>query len=252
MSSLIRRKDTVRPGLPGKPWRVLIVEDHPLYRDALRELFKNQLGLIIAGEAETENDAFEQVLAGEPDLLTVDVTLASGNGLNLISRVKQHTSTPHVLVVSMYEDRAYADLAIAAGASGYISKHTDRGELTVALDTIGRGEIYVSPCILNSALRTHTAPGASGLTPKERRLSGRELQIFSLIGRGRNTHEIAAELAIAVSTVETYRERLKTKLNLASGSELARHAYFWAMYNPNGRSDEAAERNRSGIRHRST
>jgi len=251
MSSLLRRSDTVRPGLPDRPWRVLIVDDHPLYRDALREILKNQLGLIIAGEADSENEAFQLVLDTKPELLTVDLTLASGNGLNLVSRVKQHTSTPHVLVVTMYEDRAYADLALAAGASGYMSKHTERSELTVALDTIRRGEVYVSPNILNSTLRTQTTPNAADWASKDRRLSGRELQIFTLIGRGRNTHQIAAELAIAVSTVETYRERLKTKLDLASGSELARHAFFWAMHNPNYRSDEAVERNRGGGRHMS-
>jgi DNA-binding NarL/FixJ family response regulator len=139
----------------------------------------------------------------------------------------------------MYEDRAYADLALAAGASGYVCKHTDVCEITLALETIQKGEIYVSPGMFNSRLRSQNPAEQSPQTLKEKQLSSRELQIFTMIGLGRNTHEIAGELAIAVSTVETYRERLKTKLNLATGSELARHAFFWVMHNTQLRANES-------------
>jgi len=230
MSSLNHNtNDSTRPA--AAPWRVLIVDDHPLYRAGLRELFKNGQGLIVAGEAENEEDALRLVVALKPDLVTVDVSLASGNGLSLISRIKQQTSTPHVLGISMYDDRAYADLALAAGASGYLCKHAEAAELQTALETIRRGEIYVSPNVVQSLLRTKRVADQPRQLFKEKQLSSRELQIFNMIGQGKNTHEIAAELSIAVSTVETYRERLKSKLNLASGSELSRHAFFWAMQN---------------------
>jgi DNA-binding NarL/FixJ family response regulator len=210
---------------------VLIVDDHPLYRNGLRELFRNELNVDVAGEAETEEDAYEQVVRLKPDLVTVDVSLASGNGLNLIARIKKDSPKTAVLVISMFEDRVYSDLALAAGASGYICKQSTGAELKQALQTVRNGEIYVSPNVLQNMLGAKHSSREAAKSLHERRLSSRELQIFTMIGQGRNTHEIATELGIAVSTVETYRERLKTKLNLSSGSELTRHALFWMMQN---------------------
>jgi DNA-binding NarL/FixJ family response regulator len=229
MGSLTGHSSGARPATNGCPWRVVIVDDHPLYRDALWDLLQNKLGQNIVGAAESEEEAFEYVVRTKPDLVTVDVSLATGNGFSLITKIKRRTSTPYVLVISMYEDRTYADLAIAAGASGYVCKNIDGPELQAALETIRRGEVYIAPSVVNGMLRTNRSPREPSTAPKERQLSNRELQIFTMIGQGRNTHEIAAELQIAVSTVETYRERLKTKLNLASGPELVRYAFFWAM-----------------------
>jgi DNA-binding NarL/FixJ family response regulator len=101
--------------------------------------------------------------------------------------------------------------------------------LKTALETIRRGDVYIAPTVVDGMVRTNQGPREPSPVLKERQLSNRELQIFTLIGQGRNTHEIATELQIAVSTVETYRERLKSKLNLASGPELMRYAFFWAM-----------------------
>jgi DNA-binding NarL/FixJ family response regulator len=229
MGPHIRHTGKDRPATNGSVWRVLIVDDHPLYRNALWELLQ-ELGLIIVGEAESEDDAIAYVFRTKPDLVTVDLSLAAGSGLSLITKIKRRTSTPHVLVISTYQDRAYADLAIAAGASGYVCKNTDGLELKTALDSIRNGEVYIAPNVVRTMLRTKQASPASQAL-KERQMSSRELQIFTMIGHGRNTHEIAADLGIAVSTVETYRERLKTKLNLSSGSELMRHAFFWTMQN---------------------
>jgi DNA-binding NarL/FixJ family response regulator len=231
MGSVTKQSSGARPATNGCPWRVLIVDDHPLYRDALWDLLQNKLGQIIVGTAESEEEAFEYVVRTKPDLVTVDVSLATGNGLSLITKIKRRTATPHVLVISMYVDRTYADLAIAAGASGYVCKNIDAEELQTALETIRRGEVYIAPDVVQGKLRTNRGSPEPSSALKERQLSNRELQIFTMIGQARTTHEIAAELQIAASTVETYRERLKTKLNLTSGPELTRYAFFWAMQN---------------------
>jgi len=231
MSSRVQQNGEAQGALDQGRWRVLIVDDHPLFRDGLRELFQNGLGVVVSGEAEEEDEAFQQVVELKPDLVTVDVSLASGNGLNLIARIKKHSPTTAVLVISMFEDRVYSDLALAAGASGYICKQAGGAELKAALETVRKGEIYVSPDILQRMSGGKQTPQETAKALNDKRLSSRELQIFTMIGQGRNTHEIASELGIAVSTVETYRERLKTKLNLASGSELTRHALFWMMQN---------------------
>jgi DNA-binding NarL/FixJ family response regulator len=231
MSPLLPECDAREPATGREAWRVLIVDDHPIFRDGLRNLLRREPILEVVGEAESEEDAFRQFLASKIDLVTVDISLASGNGLNLIARIKQHDPSTAVLVVSMYDDGVFADLAIAAGASGYVCKHTGAAQLRAALESIRKGEVYIDPGMAEG--RAYANGGSNNIiqTLKDKQLSSRELQIFTMIGQGRSTHEIAGELSIAVSTVETYRERLKSKLNLASGSELTRHALFWMMQN---------------------
>jgi DNA-binding NarL/FixJ family response regulator len=231
MTSLAQQREAHGAGRGQTEWRALIVDDHPLFRAGLRELLSQQSGCLVAGEAATEDEAFERFVAGDVNLVTIDVSLASGNGLNLIARIKKHNPAVFVLVISMYEDRVYADLAVAAGASGYLSKQSSAGEFRSALETIRQGGVYVSPNVAPNSMRQAGGEANTVRALKEQQLSSRELQIFTMIGQGKSTHEIAKELAIAVSTVETYRERLKTKLNLSTGSELTRHALFWMMQN---------------------
>jgi DNA-binding NarL/FixJ family response regulator len=212
-----------------KVWRTLIVDDHPLFRDGLRELLMTMPDFQIVGEAEREEQSFQQFLATDPDLITVDISLVSGSGLSLISRIKARKPSAVILAISMYEDRVYAERALAAGASGYVCKQANSNELKSALQAVQRGEIYVSASFLQRMLIGKGAAAMGAAALKDKRLSSRELEILNLIGRGRTTHQIARELNIAVSTVETYRERLKTKLNLSSGAELTRHAILCVM-----------------------
>ena len=105
MSSLTAQHDASPVATNDARWSVLIVDDHPLFRNGLRELFRNDLNVQVAGEAETEEDAYEQIIRLKPDLVTVDVSLAAGNGLNLIARIKKDSPKTAVLVISMFEDR---------------------------------------------------------------------------------------------------------------------------------------------------
>lgn len=210
--------------------RVLIVDDHPLFRDGLRGLLSEEAGFVVEGEAESEEGAVRSFIDSPADLVIVDVSLASGNGLNLISRIKEQSPATIVLVISTYEDRVYSELALAAGASGYVCKRTGCHEVKTAIHEVLKGGVYVTPRLQQESRTDGDFENATQAL-KEKRLSSRELQIFTMIGQGRTTHDIAAELHIAVSTVETYRERLKAKLNLTSGSALIRHAIFWMMQN---------------------
>lgn len=213
----------------GKSLRTLIVDDHPLFRGGLRELLETIPDFEVVGEAGSEEEALSQVIARDVDLVTVDISLASGSGLSLISRIKSQKPSTAVLVISMYEDSLYAERALAAGASGYICKHSDNNELKTAFQSIRKGEVYVSKGISQRLVNRKGSVKSSAPGAIDKQLSGRELQIFTLIGQGRTTPQIATELGLAVSTVETYRERLKSKLNLNSGTELTRHAILWTM-----------------------
>ncbi len=214
-----------------KLWRTLVVDDHPLFRDGLRDLIGSLPGFAICGEADNEEDAYQLFVAEDADLVTVDISLVAGSGLSLIDRIKDRKPSAAVLVISMFEDTVYAERALAAGASGYVCKHSDNGELKAALEAIQKGEVYVSRSVFQRMLNGKTGDSAANGNVPEKQLSGRELQIFTLIGQGRTTPQIANELHLAVSTVETYRERLKTKLNLASGAELTRHAILRTIQN---------------------
>jgi DNA-binding NarL/FixJ family response regulator len=191
-------------------------------------LFRKEQGYVVVGDAESEGQAFQAFIETKADLVIVDVSLAAGNGLNLIARIKEESSAAIVLVVSMYEDKIYAELALAAGASGYVCKHTGSDEVSRALSIVTKGGVYIT-----SGLRGEKGPECtfeySDQAHNDKKLSSRELQVFTMIGDGRSTLEIADELQIATSTVETYRERLKAKLNLKSGSELIRQAVLWVM-----------------------
>jgi DNA-binding NarL/FixJ family response regulator len=210
---------------------VLVVDDHPLFRAGLRELLENEPGLEICGEAENEEEAFKLFEETDADLVTVDISLASGHGLNLVKRIKKAKPTTIVLVVSMFDDRVYAERALDAGALGYVCKQSPNSELVAALRSVRDGEVYLHDSIFKQILQRKVAGKEPAGGAKYSDLSGRELQIFTLIGQGRTTHEIAKELHLAVSTVETYRERLKTKLGLSSGAELTRQAILWVMQN---------------------
>jgi DNA-binding NarL/FixJ family response regulator len=228
-----QRAKTEKPvGEKGrKSWRTLIVDDHQLFRDGLRELLQNEPDVEFCGEAEHEEDAFKQFVDANPDLVIVDISLASGHGLNLTSRIKKASPTAIVVVLSMYDDRVYAERALAAGASGYICKQSTNREIVDAIRAVRNGEIYLQENILQRILKQKVRGRHAVKGGESEQLSARELEIFTLIGRGRTTHQIAHELRLAISTVETYRERLKTKLNLTTGSELTRYAILWVMQN---------------------
>jgi len=219
-----------QPQASNRIWRTVIIDDHPLFRSGLRELLEREPGIEIVGEAEAEDEAFRLAENSDVDLVTVDLSLASGHGLSLVSRIKKAKPSVVVLVVSMHDNRIYAERAIDAGAAGYVCKQANSQELLNAVRTVRAGEIYLSDTVLPGS-RNRAITAQPAIAGQLNTLSGRELQIFTLIGQGRNTHQISDDLKLAVSTVETYRERLKTKLNLASGAELTRHAILWVMQN---------------------
>jgi DNA-binding NarL/FixJ family response regulator len=228
---MVIQKETEIPLAGRKIWRTLVVDDHELFRDGLCELLANVPDLEICGEAESEEDAMEKFRTLDVDLVTVDISLASGHGLNLVGRIKTARPETAVIVLSMYDDRVYAERALAAGASGYVCKQSTNKEIVEAVRTVKAGGIYVRDEILQRILQQKVGKKPVPLGVESEQLSDRELEVFTLIGQGRNTQAIADQLHLAVSTVETYRERLKSKLNVESGSELTRRAILWVIQN---------------------
>jgi DNA-binding NarL/FixJ family response regulator len=213
--------------------RVLLVDDHPLVRQALRETLSRESDLAVCGEAEDRDGTLVAIEASRPDLAIVDLGLKNSDGIRLIQDIQARHPRMLVLVLSMHDESLYAERAIRAGASGYISKQEPPEKIMQAVRTVLAGEIYwgekvaaqVASKIARSARRPNNLPANV--------LSERELQVFELIGSGVSTSAIAATLHIGVSTVETHRSRIREKMNLKDAGELLQTAIRWNVANGN-------------------
>ena len=213
-----------------KKHRILVVDDHPIVRRGLRQLFDDEPDLEVVGEAEDSTDALEQLKAVEPDLVIVDLSLKRGHGLELIPQIKANHERVKMLVSSMHDESLFAERVLRAGALGYISKQESPSELINAIRQVLRGEIYLSLRMANRLLG-RIVGGETLENDPIGRLSDRELQVFELIGQGLRTKQIAQELDLSPKTIEAHRENIKTKLNLKSGVEMSRHATQWVLEN---------------------
>lgn len=218
---------------PSKPpkkkaVRVLIVDDHPLIRERLREILSHEADLSVCGEAEDRRGAMAGVEKHFPDLVIVDLSLKDSDGLELIKDLRVSQPKLAVLVVSMHDESLYAERVIRAGARGYITKQEATHNILEAIRCVLAGGIYLNPKAA-SHLITRLA-GAQAATPAgpTELLADRELQVFELTGHGLNTHQIAERLNIGFKTVETYRARIREKLNLKDANELLQRAIAWA------------------------
>ena len=206
--------------------RILVVDDHPLVRESLKKIIQGEPDLVVCGEAEDREQALEIVRATSPRLVIVDLTLKTSHGLELVKDLRERFPEVQSLVLSMHDEMIHAERAIRAGARGYITKLELPAKILQAIRKILGGEIYWSE---KAAARVASKIARAAPTAtKFDLLTDREMQVFQLIGSGQSTRQIAATLHIDVSTVETYRARIKEKLNIESGLELVRHAINWA------------------------
>ena len=214
---------------PGERRKVLIVDDHPIVRQGLRLMIDAEPDLRVCGEAQSEREARAAIRELEPDVVIVDISLAQGDGLELVRDVHAHHAGLPMLVLSMHDELIYAERLLAAGASGYIMKHAASDQLLVALRRVLKGEQYLSETLAQNLdrMRGGGSSGAGASTDPIERLSNRELQVLSLIGRGQSSREAAEALGLSVKTVETHRQGLKRKLNLATNAQLLQYAINW-------------------------
>ena len=210
------------------PTRVLIVEDHPMFRERIAELVEKEPDLQVCGEADNIQSALTLLRASPaPHVVVLDISLRSGNGLELLKQMRAEGITTPVLVLSMHDDSLYAERSLRAGAQGYITKMEASAGVLAALRRVLAGEIHVSSKVATQLIRA-AASGRRDLAGIAQ-LTDRELEIFELIGRARSTREIATRLRLGTSTVETYRARIKTKLLLENTAQLTHEAVRWVQ-----------------------
>jgi DNA-binding NarL/FixJ family response regulator len=217
-------------GEPRKT-RILIVDDHVMVRDGLAMRIQMQSDLMVCGEAETEEQAFELVKQGEPDLVLVDISLKEGRGLELIKRIKAYDPGIKMLVLSMYDEQLYAERALRAGAMGYLNKQESREKVMEAIRTVLAGDRYLSPSMTQRLVAQAIGRQEGASSSPVESLTDRELEIFRLIGKGLTTRAIANRLHLSPHTIDTHRENIKGKLNAKNAAELSRVAVQWVLEN---------------------
>ena len=218
-------KRAVRRGTGRK--RILVVDDHPILREGLLQSINRQPDMVVCGEAEDACQALGAVGRLKPDLVLVDISMPGRSGLELLKDIQtMHPGLP-VLVLSMHDESLYAERVLRAGARGYIMKHERPKKLLEAIRYVLSGKAYVSEKMASRILDVFSGRRALGDGFPLEQLTDREFEILHLIGRGKNSHEIARELHLSVKTVDTHRTHLKEKLKLKSALQLTRYAICW-------------------------
>ena len=207
--------------------RILIVDDHPIFRQGLAQLINQEDDLCVCGEAEDYQGAMKAVAELKPAMIIVDITLKDMSGIDLIKEIRKFNKGITMLVISMHDESLYAERAFRAGAKGYIMKQEASESVVQAIRQFRSGGIYASKEMTDQILsRFVEGPKDIAESPLHT-LTDREIEVFQLIGEGLSISEIGVRLHLSVKTIGTYRERIKEKLNLKNSTELLRYALNW-------------------------
>ncbi len=202
--------------------KVFLADDHSIVRAGLRRIVEGSGDMVVVSEAADGREAIKAVHDALPDVAVIDISMPGIDGLEVVSQI--HASYPQlpILVLTMYEEEQYVFRAIAAGATGYVTKRSAPEELVTAIRKLHSGKRYLTDSALDSLAR-HVAKGANELSPLDS-LSNREIQVLRCLALGQTNREIADAYQLSIKTVDTYRSRLLSKLNLRNNADLSRFA----------------------------
>lgn len=204
--------------------RVLVVDDHPVFRDGMRSLLKSTPGMIIAGEAESGPEAVEMATELRPDIVLMDIGLPEMNGIEATRAMVAACPTARVLVLTMYEEPDSVFSALRAGARGYLLKDARSDEIVRAIQAIAQGEAIFGPAIadrLTSFFRGVATPRRPAAFPE---LTSRETEVLDLIARGTTNQEMSAHFGVSLKTVQNHVSNVLAKLHLVDRTQAALRA----------------------------
>jgi DNA-binding NarL/FixJ family response regulator len=207
--------------------RIVIVDDHPLFRKGLEEMIHSEGTFAVCGEAGNASEAMGVIRKLHPDLAIVDLSLPGANGIELIKNIRAEFPKLPILVLSMHDESLYALRALRAGAEGYVMKHEAMANVITAVREVFNGRPYLSPAMAAQVITKFAHRQDEGEADAVERLSDREIEILELIGKGKDVREIAKLLHLSPKTVETHRSHIKDKLDLKNSREVARFALQW-------------------------
>lgn len=205
--------------------RVLLVDDHPLFRQGLKALLESNATVKVVGEASDGAEAVALTKKVSPDVVIMDISMPGYCGLDATRQIREDYPATKVIILSGHADNIYVDQALKAGATGYVHKDAVYDELAIALDAVQKGRPYLSPTVLQPVIHgyMHTTP-ADGAMADYNKLTAREKEVFRLLVKGRSRNLIAETLHISPKTVDRHRSNLLGKLNLRKESEVLEFA----------------------------
>ncbi len=204
--------------------RVLIIDDHPIVRQGLRQLIDQEDDLKVCGEAADVREAHAALQQTQPNVVVLDLSLRGSNGIDLIKDIRSKYGQLPVLVFSMHDESIYAERLLSAGANGYIMKEATADQLLSALRQVLDGELYVSEHVKSRMMERVAVGGRKQPGDRTERLSDRELEILGLLGRGQTIREVAESLNLSGKTIDTHRQRIKKKLGLQTSAQVTQFA----------------------------
>jgi len=207
--------------------KVFLVDDHPIVRRGFQLLIGLEPDIMVCGEAESGPEALEKILALKPDLATVDLTLKASSGLELIKQLHIDCPKLKTLVFTMRDESVYAERALRAGASGYITKEEGTEKAIEAIRQLMKGKHFVSENVAAKMMDRMVGRGSAEKVSLES-LTDRELEVLEMLGNGMGSREIAETLHLSIKTIESHREHIKEKLGLKRATELVNYAFTWA------------------------
>jgi two-component system response regulator NreC len=215
----------------GKPIRVLIADDHAMFREGVRALLDAEPDIEVVGEVEDGRAASQRALALHPDIVLMDITMPGLDGVEATRLITQRDPSIRVLILTMHDNEEVFLRSLAAGAAGYVLKRSGGHELVGAIRSTHEGNTYLSPYLARALMTDYLqrVDRAADESPAPKRLSAREQEILKLIAEGHSSREIAEQLDLAVKTVHNHRTRLMTKLDIHRNADLVRYAIRLGM-----------------------
>ena len=200
-----------------------------MFREQLADLINREADLVVCGEADNVRDGLALITQLQPQLAIVDLTLKGASGLELLKDLRARSLNVLTLVLSMHDESLYAERALRAGARGYITKHEASAKVMIAIRQVLAGELYLEPRFMSRIVNKMVTDSASTALQPVDRLTDRELEVFELIGRGQTTRQIGTRLGVGLTTIDTYRARIKEKLRLENAARLQTEAARWVQ-----------------------
>lgn len=204
--------------------RILLVDDHKMFRDGLRALLAARPDFAVAGEADDGLAAVDLALKLRPEIVILDLAMPRLHGIEVVRRLAEQLPQTRVIILSMHSDRRYVVEALRAGAAAYVLKEAGFAELADVIDDVLAGRLYLSPAVAEQVIRDYVRLADPQEGSALSVLSGREREVMQLIADGRSTKEIAGDLHLSVKTVESHRKQIMDKLGLHSVAELTKYA----------------------------
>lgn len=225
----IGRPDTVRDNQSARRIRVMVVDDHEIFRQGLEQLINAEPDMAFHGGAATAQEALALLEPAEPDVVVLDLSLRGRSGLDTLKDIRARTPNPSFLILTVHDENLFAERALRAGARGFIMKEEGATRVIEGIREIAAGKFFFSSGVSQKLLASIAGQGKSDDRLPMDRLTDREMVVFELLGRGLSSRQIAGELNLSVKTIDAHRENIKKKLNIQDAQELMRRAVLWVQ-----------------------